>query len=397
MCVAVKRKHRFRAYPSPSQEVGMANLFGCCRSVYNWALGQREKAFKETGKGLSYGQTSKLLTALKKEDREWLKEVSSVPLQQSLRHLDHAYQRFFKKLGGYPSFKSKYGKQSATFTDAAFKFDPVNKNLSLAKIGRIKVKWSREISDITTVTLTKEKSGKYFVTVQVEEEIEQLPRTGKEVGVDVGISHLATLSDGRKIDNPRTTLKWEKRLARAQRILSRRKKGSNRRRKQKIKVARLHEKISNIRKDFLDKATTTLVREFDVIAIEDLHVKGMVRNRKLAKHISDASFGTLRRMLEYKAEWYGKEVRVCGRFFASSKTCSDCGFKVDTLPLNVRSWECPQCRNLHDRDVNAAKNILAVGQTVTARGADVRPVSAYAGKGKLPRSENQPVRYVLHV
>lgn len=373
MCVAVKRKHRFRAYPSPSQ------------------------AFKETGKGLSYGQTSKLLTALKKEDREWLKEVSSVPLQQSLRHLDHAYQRFFKKLGGYPSFKSKYGKQSATFTDAAFKFDPVNKNLSLAKIGRIKVKWSREISDITTVTLTKEKSGKYFVTVQVEEEIEQLPRTGKEVGVDVGISHLATLSDGRKIDNPRTTLKWEKRLARAQRILSRRKKGSNRRRKQKIKVARLHEKISNIRKDFLDKATTTLVREFDVIAIEDLHVKGMVRNRKLAKHISDASFGTLRRMLEYKAEWYGKEVRVCGRFFASSKTCSDCGFKVDTLPLNVRSWECPQCRNLHDRDVNAAKNILAVGQTVTARGADVRPVSAYAGKGKLPRSENQPVRYVLHV
>lgn len=397
MRVSVKRKHRFRVYPSPSQEIGMAKLFGCCRSVYNWALDQRETSFKETGKGLSYGQTSKLLTAIKKEERKWLKEVSSVPLQQSLRHLDHAYQRFFKKLGGYPSFKSKHGKQSAEFTKSAFEFDPINKNLSLSKLGRLNVKWSRDVKDITTVTLTKEKSGKYFVALQVEDEVNHHPKTGREVGVDLGINHLAILSTGNKIENPRTTVKWGKRLARAQRILSRRKKGSNRRRKQKIKVARLHERISNIRKDFLDKATTTLVREFDVIAIEDLHVKGMVQNRKLAKHISDASFGTLRRMLEYKAEWYGKELRVCSRFFASSKTCSDCGFKVDTLPLNVRSWECPQCLSLHDRDINAAKNILAVGQTVTARGADVSPAPAYAGKGKLPRSENQPVKYVFHV
>lgn len=324
---------------------------------------------------VGYNQTSAELTKWKKDDAtQWLSDVSCVPTQQSLRHLNNAFVKFFNKEGKYPSFKKKGHRQAAEYTASAFKYDAHNRNLSISGLGRLDVHWSREFtSKPTTATIVKEASGKYFVTLVLDEPVQPLPKTGQTVGIDLGINRLATLSDGQRIANPRHLGKNQADLAREQRILARRRKGSGRWQRQRLRVARLQEHIGNSRKDHLDKVTTNLVRQFDRINIEDLNVRGMVKNHCLARAISDVGMGAFRRMLEYKCEWYGKELALVDRWFPSSKRCSQCGHILDSLPLDIREWSCPECGCTHDRDQNAAVNIhQAGGQPVTARGAKVR-------------------------
>ena len=381
--ILVMQHRRYRIYPTKDQLFLLAKIFGACRYVYNWALRLRMDAY-HAGNSINYNASSAALTYLKKQaDHSWLYEISSVPTQQALRHLQTAFRNFFEKRARYPSFKKKHGKQSAEYTKSAFKWDPATKTLKISQLGKLKVRWSRDFkSSPTTVTITKDRAGRYFVTLVLDEEIKPLKKTGKEIGVDLGISRLATLSNGERISNPKHFRKMEKKLARAQRIVSRRQKGSNRRERARLRVAKIHAKIADTRADHMHKITADLVRRFDVIAIEDLNVRGMVKNRCLAKSISDASFFMFRQQLSYKCEWYGKDLVVVDRFFPSSKRCHVCGHIVEKLPLSIREWTCPECGADHDRDENAAKNILAAGLAVTAQGGSRRPGRAKARKGK---------------
>lgn len=370
-------------------------MFGSVRYVYNWALRLRTDAWHR-GVKINYNQSSAALTRLKQQsDHDWLNEISSVPTQQSLRHLQAAYQNFFDKRTAYPTFKKKYGKQSAEYTSSAFKWDAGNRNLSLAKMGRLNVRWSRTFRSVpTTVTVEKDAAGRYFVCLVLDEIVEPLPKTGKSIGVDLGINRLATLSNGERIHNPKHTNKYSRKLARAQKVLARRKKGSHRRNDQRLVVAKIQAKIADTRTDYLHKVTTDLVRRFDILAIEDLNVRGMVKNHSLARALSDASFGAFGQMLTYKCDWYGKRLVKVDRFFPSSKRCSCCGHMVEALPLKIREWVCPACSATHDRDENAARNILAAGHAdnQNAQGGRVRPARAKALKGNVRRTVNRPAR-----
>jgi putative transposase len=368
----MQQRWTYRCYPTPEQEHFLARTFGCVRYVYNWALAVRDKAFKDGGR-MSYADTDKALTALKRQpETVWLNEVSSVPLQQALRDLQSAFSAFFAKRTGYPSFKKKGARAAARFTKSAFSYTDGNR-LSLAKMGVLRVKWDRRLpSDPSSVTVIREASGRYFVSFVVEVETRDLPATGQQVGIDFGVSRLATLSTGETVANPKHSYKRASRLALLQRRLARKQSGSKRRMLAKRAVARAHERIANARKDALNKLTTRLVKEFDVIHIEDLNLRGMVKNHALARSLSDAGIGMAVRMIEEKAERYGRTVIRVDRWLPSSKMCSDCGHVVSALPLNIRSWGCPECGSVHDRDLNAAKNILAVGQTVAAHGDGVR-------------------------
>lgn len=393
------QRQTFRFYPSDRQERQLAREFGCARHAYNFALRLRTDSFKD-GKTINYNASSAKWTEHRKDPAfAWLRESSSVPQQQALRHLQTAYSNFFSKRSKFPRFKSKHGKQSAEYTISAFKWDAANRNLTISKVGRLRVKWSSEFtSKPTTVTITKDCCGRYFVSLCLDEPDKiALPKTGKQVGIDLGISRLATLSDGTRYANPRHTAKYAAKLALAQRALSSKKKGSGRWKRQKGKVAKIHAKIADSRKDVLDKLTTDLVRRFDVIAIEDLNVRGMVRNHCLAKHISCASFGQFRAMLEYKAAWYGKEIRVADRFFPSSKRCSCCGHIHASMTLDVREFTCENCGKHLDRDQNAAQNILKFAKATTpgqggsnGRGEHVRRKPASAGRRYVLRNVNQP-------
>ena len=386
----MKSRWTFRCYPTPEQEQHLARTFGCVRFVWNWALRARTDAFR-AGERMGYPATDKALTALKATpEHVWLNEVSSVCLQQSLRDLQTAFANFFDKRTAYPSFKRKESRQSANYTERGFSFDTERRILKLAKIGAIKVKWSRKaIPHPSSIRLIRTASGKYFVSLVVETQPAPLPETGESVGVDFGVARLATLSNGERIANPKHSAKWQRRLAFYQRRLARATKGSKRRMKVKRHVARIHEKIANSRSDTLHKLSTDLVTRFDVICVEDLHLRGMVKNHSLARSLHDASIGTAIRMIEEKAERYGKAVVKIDRWFPSSKTCSDCGYLVEKLPLSVREWSCPECGTIHDRDANAAANILAVGQTVSAHGGTVRRSRATAGERKSLRSANR--------
>lgn len=355
--------------------------FGCARYAYNFALGWWGRSFRE-GEKPNYHKASAAWT-VERNSKPWAMESSCVPQQQAVRHLQVAFKNFFEKRSAYPTFKKKHGKQSAEFTKSAFTFDSENKILTISKVGQLKVVWTREFqSSPTTVAITKRSSGKYFVTLCLDEPDKvALLKTGKAIGVDLGVSRLATLSDGTTIANPKYTAKYAQKLRREQRTLSRRIRGSNRWKAQKIKVARIHERIANSRKDTMDKLTYSLVKNFDDICIEDLAVRNMVRNRRLSKSLSDASFGMFASMLKYKTKWYGKNLWVIDRFFPSSKTCSKCGYIVEKLPLDIREWVCPECSERHDRDINAACNILAVGHTVAGRGLGIRPKRASARIG----------------
>jgi putative transposase len=375
----MKQRWTFRCYPTPEQEQILAQTFGCARYVYNWALSERTKAFQR-GERMNYAQSSAALTALKRQPETiWLNDVSSIPTQQALRHLQTAFANFFAKRAAYPSFKRKDGRQSAEFTRSGFGFDVGTRCLTIAKMGDLKVKWSRRVTcDPSTVTVIRNSSGRYFVSLTVDVDVAPLAETGQSVGIDFGVARLATLSTGERIANPKHLQSRARRLALLQRRLAKKQKGSKRRALAKRAVARQHEKIGNCRKDALEKLTTRLVTEFDVICIEDLNLRGMVKNHSLARSLSDASIGTAIRMLEEKAERYGKRTIRVDRWFPSSKMCSDCGHVVSALPLNIREWGCPSCGSVHDRDLNAALNILAVGQTVTAHGDGVRAISASA-------------------
>ncbi len=391
--IPVKMRYQFRLYPTADQRRILARTFGACRFVYNWALRARTDAY-HNGSRMTYEASSTALTQLKKQpDTSWLYEISCVPTQQALRHLQTAFVNFFEKRTSYPSFKKKHGPQSAEYTARAFDWNATHRHLTVAKLGHLDIRWSRPFTSTpTTVTIAKHRDGRYFVTLVLDEPIQPLPKTGNVIGVDMGINRLATLSNGEHIVNPRLLKQKLRKLAKAQKVLSRKQKGSNRRERQRIKVARIHSHIADTRLDHMHKVTTNLVRRFDVICVEDLNVRGMVRNHCLARAISDASMSKFVSLLEYKCAWYGKEMVKVDRFFPSSKRCHDCGHVVSALPLSIREWACPVCGVVHDRDHNAALNILAVGQTdrINAQGDRRRRSKALAKPRSGRRTVNQP-------
>ena len=363
MIKTINRTYRFRIYPNASQMELLAKHFGCTRFVYNYFLNQRQEQYKEEGESDNYYAQAKALTELKKkEETAWLKEVNSQTLQFALRNLETAYTNFFQKRAKFPNYHSKKGKN--TFTVPQFATIE-NGKLWLPKFkSGISIRLHREIKGkMGKVSLTKTPTGKYFVSVFTTEEYNTpIEHTGKSVGVDLGLKDLLITSDGEVFKNNRYTKRYERKLAKAQKHLSRKKKGSSEYENQRLKVARLHEKISNSRADYLHKCSISLVRRYDTICIEDLNVKGMERNHHLAKSITDASWGSFVSMLTYKAEWNGKKVVKIDRYFPSSQTCNVCGYvNKQTKDLSVREWECPVCHTHHNRDVNAAINILRFG------------------------------------
>ena len=376
MCV--KRAFRFRFYPTPEQESALNRTFGCVRVVWNHMLAERHRRWHVDGQSTSYVDANAELTAFKKRDGvAFLSEVSSVPLQQCLRHQQKAMTAFFEKRSRYPRFKSRRNRQAAEYTRSAFRYDPAARALTLAKMDTpLNVVWSRDLPDgaePTTVTVSRDFAGRWHVSMLCDATIEPMPITGSAVGVDLGLKSFAVTSDGEVIDHPKLLARKAARLARYQRAMARKQKGSANRAKARTKVARVHAEITDARRDFLHKTSTRLVRTNDVIAVEDLAVANMVRNRSLSRSISDSGWAEFVSQLEYKCAWYGRTLIKIDRWYPSSKTCSSCGHLLVELSLGTRHWTCPGCGTRHDRDLNAAKNILAAGLAVTACGADVRP------------------------
>lgn len=371
----MEKGFKFRIYPTPEQETLIQKTFGCVRFVYNHYLAMRSAAWKERKETLNYYACMKDLTSLKKA-LPWLSEVDSTALQSALRNLDNACQNFFRRVKnhvrpyGYPRFKSKHNRRKSyrsTFSNN--NIAAIGNKVKLPKLGYVDAAISREIQGrILSATVSQVPSGKYFVSILCTDvEPEAVPMTGAVVGVDLGIKDLAITSDGKKYPNRKALYKADKRLRRLARRHSRKKPGSRNREKARIKKACLEEKIANQRKDAMHKATTDIVRNYDVICIEDLKTKNLLRNHSIARAIGDASFFEFRRQLEYKAEWYGKTVQAIDTFFPSSQLCHCCGYKnAETKKLSVRLWTCPQCGATHDRDVNAAVNILNEGMRLLA-------------------------------
>lgn len=369
------RAFRFRIYPSVEQEASLRRTIGCVRLVYNKALHERSEAWTSAKKSIGYAAQDRGLTAWKKTpDLAFLNEVSSVPLQQALRHLQTAYGKFFAKRASYPRFKRRHNGGSATFTRSAFRYD--GNELRLAKMtDPLAVRWSRPLpSDArpTSATVSFDGAGRWHVSLICDDKsVKALPKLKTAIGIDLGINHLVTLSTGEKIDNPKHDGRERSRKKLLSQALSRKQKGSKNRDKARQKLARLHARVADRRHDHLHKLSTRLVRENQVIVVEDLNVAGMVRNRRLARVISDAGWRMLLSLLAYKCEWHGRDFVKVDRFFPSSKTCSGCGLVLEQLPLGVRRWTCPSCKAEHDRDENAARNILAAGHAVAACGPGV--------------------------
>ncbi|MEU0564544.1 transposase [Nonomuraea sp. NPDC005983] len=375
----MRTAYKVRVYPTPEQAVVLNRTFGCVRLVWNKALAWRVHRYRADGITTSYAQSDRYLTELKRDPEfGFLFEVSCVPLQQTLRHQYTAFVNFFAGRARYPRFKSRHGKQSATYTRSAFRWK--DGRLFFAKMDApVAFVWSWPGVDLatlnpTTVTVSRDPDGRWHASFAVETAGEpgQAPATGSAVGVDLGVKDFAVLSTGERIANPRHLERKAKNLARYQRRMARKQRGSNNRNKARAKVARAHTKVRDARADFLHKTSARLVREHDLIVIEDLAVKNMVRNRSLARVISDCGWGEFRRQLQYKTARQGRHLIVIDRWYPSSKTCSACGHLLAELSLNTRTWHCPSCGTRHDRDINAAKNILAAGQAVSACGADVR-------------------------
>lgn len=355
----IHRAYKYRIYPNPAQREKLAQQFGCARFVYNAYLRARIDNYAHTGAGLSYADTARHLTCLKKSVI-WLKAtVHSQVLQQTLMDLDKAFGAFFAGRSQFPRFKRKFDKQSCRFPQG-FRLDIAGeqKRIYLPKVGWVKLVYHRTIcGTIRQVTVSKTKTGKYYVSCLAEETVAEPVFQGGMIGVDVGLTHFAVTSDGEKINNPRWLRRAEKRLSRLQRRLSRRQKSSGGWRKAKQAIARQHEKVANQRKDFQHKLSRQWVNENQVIFLEALNVSGMLRNRRLAKSISDASWGQFIRFLTYKGGWYGCDVVRIDRFYPSSQLCSVCGYRNKGLTLQERTWQCPDCGAIHDRDINAAINI----------------------------------------
>lgn len=371
----VKKAYKYRFYPTTEQAELLVKTFGCVRFVYNEILRYRTDAFYKAEQKVSYIGANARLTEIKKmPEYEWLNDVSSVPLQQCLRNQQAAFSNFFAGRAKYPVFKKKTHKQSAEFTYRAFSYK--NGQLFIAKSKEpLDIKWSQELPEPpSTITITKDFAGRYFVSCLCEFEPIPKPIVNKTIGVDVGITDIVITSDGEKSGNPRYTAKYARKLATEQRKLSKKKLGSKNRLKAKVKVARVHAKISDCRSDALHKQSSKLINENQVICVETLRIKNMIKNPKLAKHIADASWGELTRQLAYKADWYGRQFVAIDQWFPSSKRCNCCGHIFDKLPLNIRTWDCPECNTKHDRDINAAINVKAEGLSVLAFGATVNPL-----------------------
>ena len=370
----IKRTYRYRIYPNEAQKQELARTFGCSRWVYNWGLETKTKAYYQDEESLSFTDLSSRLTSKKKEEEtEWLSEVSAVTLQQSLRNLNQAFTNFFEGRAESPSFKSKKGDQTARYVGTAFDIRKENgkQKLRLSKMpGRINIRWSRELpSEPSSCTVTKNAAGQYHVCFVCAEEVKLLPRVNGEdgalefVGVDLGIESLVTLSTGEKVGNPRWFENEYERLRREQKKLSRKEKGSHNWERQRKRVAKVHQRIQDRRKDFIEKLTTRLVENFDVIVVEDLSVKNMQQNGNLARHISQAGWSQIVRRLRDKCKWYGRTLVIADKWFPSSQRCSECGHVDGKKPLDVRDWTCSKCSEHHDRDINAAKSLSRVGQT----------------------------------
>lgn len=373
----IKRAYRFRFYPTPEQERALARTFGCARFVYNHMLRLRTDAWMNEQKRVGYHETSAALTLLKRQaEYAWLNEVSSVPVQQALRHLNTAFANFFAKRAKYPAFKSKHDRQSAEYTTSAFKWDGTD--LKLAKMETpLAIRWSRTLPKAarpSTVTVSKDAAGRYFVSLLCDDVVAAKPEATDKVGLDLGLTHFVALSTGEKVAGPKTFRKYESRLALAQRRMAKKTPGSKNRAKAKLKVARLHARIADARRDFLHKLSTRLINENQMIAVETLAVSNIQKNERLAKGIADASWSEFVRQLEYKAQWYGRTLTGIDKWFPSTKRCHVCGHTVARMPLSVREWTCPECGTSHDRDVNAARNVLAAGLAASAHGENVSPV-----------------------
>lgn len=377
------RAYKYRIYPTDEQKVLFANTFGCCRFVYNWALNMKITAYKERKETLGNVYLINLMKKELKAEHEWLTEVNSQSLQSALRNLDTAYTNFFRntKAVGFPRYRSRKDRQSFLCPQHC-RVDFSKSTITIPKAKDIPAVLHRKFRGIVkTVTISMTSSGRYFASVLVDTDIQEKPKSAVKnnttIGIDLGIKTLAVCSDGRKFDNPKNLRRSLNRLVLLQKRLSRRQKGSSNRNKARIKVARLQERISNQRKDTLHKITYTLTHDSQVrtICMEDLNVKGMIRNHHLAQSVADASFGMFLTMLEYKCKWYGVNFVKIDRFAPSSKTCGKCGYVYKGLKLSDRSWICPNCGMLHDRDYNAACNIKEFGLKAlpTERGK-VKPV-----------------------
>ncbi len=368
----MKRAYKYRFYPTNEQVELLAQTFGCVRFVYNSILRWRTDAFYQRQEKIGYVGANARLTELKKEpELAFLSDVSCVPLQQCLRHQQTAFKNFFDGRAKYPAFKSKRHLQSAEFTRSAFKYRDGKLYLAKSKTP-LDIRWSRELpSEPSTVTVSKDSAGRYFVSCLCEFEPSKLPVTPNVTGIDLGLKDLFITDKGERVGNPRHTAKYAARLARAQRRLSKKKLGSANRAKARQKVAKIHAKISDCRQDNLHKLTRRLINENQVICVESLKVKNMIRNPKLSKAIADAGWGEFVRQLAYKAEWTGRSLVAIEQWFPSSKRCSGCGHTLPSLPLSVRKWDCPECGAHLDRDQNAATNIKAAGLAVLALGESV--------------------------
>lgn len=378
--------HKFRFYPTPAQEQSLARMFGSARWAWNSALAWRSAAYKLDGESVTGVDFSRELTFLKTlKPLAWLKETPATVYVQALRDQDKAFSAFFAKQAKYPRFKRKGGEESIRFQlDQRVVMNSYRDGelLKLPGLGELNIRWSRKVNGTPKmVTVRRDAAGRYFVSMMAETTVEPMPQRTNAVGLDFGLKDIVVTSNGWKSGNPRHVRQVQRKLKRAQRGLSRKTKGSNRRKRAVARVARLHAKVADTRADALHKLSTKIVREHQVIAIEDLSVKGMARGR-LAKSIGDAGLGELRRQLTYKAQWYGRDLIVIDRWAPTSKACSECGSVMDAMPLNVRTWVCPDCGAEHCRDINAARNILAlatVGSTVSkARGEASSGVTALA-------------------
>jgi putative transposase len=372
------KAHQIKLYPTKRQEAYFKKACGVARFSYNWAL-DRWKQKYEQGERTSAYDLIKELTLIKKQEYPWMLEVTKTAPQYAIHNLERAYNNFFKKNARYPRFKKKGIKDSFVAVENKNTFKHEHRKIWIPRLGWVRCRENLRFKGKVNNVVVKRVADMWFAVVNIEtfDEAPMVSENQVTVGVDLGVKHMMILNDGKTFDNPKSLKKNLRKLKREQRRLSRKQKGSNNRKKQQVKVARLHYKISNMRKHAIHNATKYLVSNFDRIVIEDLNVRGMLKNHNLAQSISDVSFGEIRRQLEYKSKWYGCDLIVVDRFFASSKLCSSCGYKLEKLNLNTREWVCPQCGEIHYRDENAAKNLANYSPTSEAEGSNV------CGEGKV--------------